>query len=271
MVRFQLYFLLNKLKYHLSNSSFVLIYSESKDPQVCLSKHRFRQTSFMSRCMRELKDRNKTWVLLIDVDEYISSDALDWGGNDPYDGMQLPSNAFPSFDKHETIHDILKSMREVEPCFTFTRQLYGAKEDYNHSIWIDMAPSGFDDTDFVTLKYRWRALKNKVFTNRWQKTIVDVSRIETEDLVKRPGMTVHLTVLPRYPGANHGAHCKKDPRKFRTTLLRAVSLEQCKIITLEFVPPLRCMFFSSRTITLIATNPIHTVRMLGLTKKKITW
>ena len=228
-----IYSLFDQIEIQTIKFDFFLIYSQSKDPQICLSKHRVRQTTFMSRCMRELKDRNKTWVLLIDVDEYISSDALDWGSNDPYDGMQLPSNAFPDFDRHKTIHDILKSKREVEPCFTFTRQLYGAKEDYNHSIWIDMAPTGFDDTDFVTLKYRWRALKNKVFTNRWQKTIVDVSRIETEDLVRRPGMTVHLTVLPRYPGANHGTHCKKDPRTFRTTLLRAVSPGQFNTITLS--------------------------------------
>jgi hypothetical protein len=77
-----------------------------------------------------------------------------------------------------------------------------------------MAPYGFYDADFVTLKYRWRALKNKVFVNRWQKTIIDVSRIPMNDLVRSFGMTVHLP-LPK--------HCESDPRKFRTTLLRAVS------------------------------------------------
>lgn len=167
----------------------------------------------MARCMAELKNRNKTWTLLIDVDEYISSDALDWGPN-AYNGAQPPPNDFPDFDKHPTIHDILKHKGETKPCFPFTRQLYGAKEDYNHTYWKDMAPYGFDDADFVTLKYRWRALKNKVFVNRWQKTIIDVSRIPMKDLVRSFGMTVHLP-LPK--------HCDADPRKFRTTLLRAVS------------------------------------------------
>ena len=163
--------------------------------------------------MAELKNKNKTWVLLIDVDEYISSDALNWGEN-AYNGLDPPLNSFPDFDKHETIHDILKHKGEIEPCFSFTRQLYGAKEDYNSSIWRDMAPHGFDDTDFVTLKYRWRADKKKVYVNRWQKTIIDVSRIPLKDLVRDSYMTVHLP-LP--------THCKKDPHKFRTTLLRAVS------------------------------------------------
>lgn len=168
----------------------------------------------MARCMAEFKNRNKSWVLLIDVDEYISSDALDWGIN-AYNGAEPPPNSLPDFDKHETIHDILKSQVEVEPCFPFTRQLYSAKEDYNHSIWRDMAPVGFDDTDFVTLKYRWRASKNKVFVNKWQKTIIDVSRIPLDQLIRQPYyMTVHLP-LPN--------HCERDPRKFRTTLLRAVS------------------------------------------------
>lgn len=188
-------------------------FSTSHDKEICLKKHRFRQTTFIARCMAELKNKNKTWVLLIDVDEYISSDALNWGEN-AYNGLDPPLNSFPDFDKHETIHDILKHKGEVEPCFSFTRQLYGAKEDYNSSIWRDMAPHGFDDTDFVTLKYRWRADKKKVYVNRWQKTIIDVSRIPLKDLVRDSYMTVHLP-LP--------THCKKDPHKFRTTLLRAVS------------------------------------------------
>lgn len=189
--------------------------STSNEVEICLKKHRRRQTTFMARCMAELKARNKTWTLLIDVDEYISSDALDWGEN-AYNGMEPPPSAFPDFDKQKTIHEILKHKGETEPCFPFTRQLYSAKEDYNHTIWKDMAPNGFDDTNFVTLKYRWRALKNKVFVNRWQKTIVDVSRIPMESLVRQISMTVHLP-LP--------SHCKADPRKFRTTLLRAVSIK----------------------------------------------
>jgi hypothetical protein len=141
----------------------------------------------MSRCMSEFKQRNKTWVLLIDVDEYISSDYLDWeeGSWTSY----LTNNS--TVDKHKTIRDILKSHEPLDPCHTFTRQLYGAKEDFNGSIWKDVAPFGFDDTDFVTLRYRWRAQKNKVFVNRWQKTIIDVSRIPLQDL-KRQVHTVHL-------------------------------------------------------------------------------
>lgn len=75
---YTIYSLFDQIEIQSIKFNFFLIYSQSKDPQICLSKHRVRQTTFMSRCMRELKDRNKTWVLLIDVDEYISSDALDW-------------------------------------------------------------------------------------------------------------------------------------------------------------------------------------------------
>ena len=34
--------------------------------------HRTRQNNFIVKCMAEFKRRNKTWVLLIDVDEYIT-------------------------------------------------------------------------------------------------------------------------------------------------------------------------------------------------------
>lgn len=215
----------------------------------------------MARCMAELKMRNKTWTLLIDVDEYISSDALYWG-EDAYNGMEPPPNSFPDFDKHETIHEILKHKGETEPCFPFTRQLYSAKEDYNHTIWRDQAPYGFDDTDFVTLKYRWRARKNKVFVNRWQKTIVDVSRIPMKDLVRNSGMTVHLP-LP--------THCKQDPRKFRTTLLRAVSTDMLSSANIVFdvcVLTYRLLFLY-RITTWTAFNHIRIEKMQDLTRKRI--
>ena len=38
----------------------------------CLWRHRNRQRYFIKKCMAEYKARNRTWVLLIDVDEYIT-------------------------------------------------------------------------------------------------------------------------------------------------------------------------------------------------------
>jgi len=42
-----------------------------------LEGHRMRQTHFMTKCMADFKGRKKEWVLLIDVDEYITFNRID--------------------------------------------------------------------------------------------------------------------------------------------------------------------------------------------------
>lgn len=44
----------------------------TNDPDKCTKRHRRRQGHFMHHCMADFKARNKTWVLLTDVDEYIT-------------------------------------------------------------------------------------------------------------------------------------------------------------------------------------------------------
>ncbi|KAL3800629.1 hypothetical protein HJC23_006091 [Cyclotella cryptica] len=171
---------------------------KSKDSSVCKQRHRWRQKTFILRCMANLKQRNKTWVLLTDIDEYITSDSLDWGGDSNRAVHDPTNNSNPGVTSHKTIRDIIISQGTVDPCLPIARVLYGAKEDYN-SNWTDMAPTGFDDFDFLTLRFRWRAMKNKVFVNRWQKTIIDVSRIPIEDLHEAAGQSTSIHFpLPKH-------------------------------------------------------------------------
>jgi len=147
--------------------------------------------------MAELKQRKKTWVLLIDVDEYIRSDSLDWGEDSNGGAYNPTNNSAPGVRMHKTIRDIIISQGTVDPCLPISRLLFGAKEAYN-SNWKDMAPTGFDDFDFVTLRFRSRAMKKKVYVNRWQKTVIDVSRIPLEDLQQQTeDSSIHLP-LPKH-------------------------------------------------------------------------
>jgi hypothetical protein len=181
------------------------------EPAECGNRYRERQLNFLKKCMAHFKTENKTWVLLTDVDEYISSDALDWGEDGNANVQNVKNNTFSS-NKHKTIEDILKSQEiEVSPCLPFTRHLYSSKEETKDYEF--MAPLGFHDEDFVTLRYRWRAKKDKIFVNRWQKTIIDVSRISEQDIAGG-GVSIHA---PLYNW------CPAETKVYRPTLLRAVS------------------------------------------------
>ncbi len=71
----------------------------------------------------------------------------------------------------------------VGPCLGMPRLLYGSFEedagaDPNRR---GAAPEGFEDGDFVTLRYRWHSLPdNRV--NKYQKNIIDMSRIPSNML-----------------------------------------------------------------------------------------
>jgi len=49
----------------------------SDKEQDCLMQHRKRQQYFVRACMKDFKDRDKGWVLLTDVDEYITFNKVD--------------------------------------------------------------------------------------------------------------------------------------------------------------------------------------------------
>mmetsp|Transcript_9579 Transcript_9579/g.17227 ORF Transcript_9579/g.17227 Transcript_9579/m.17227 type:complete len:432 (-) Transcript_9579:435-1730(-) len=99
----------------------------------------------------------------------------------------------------------------IGPCLCMPRLLYGSREeDRDHPDWKSVAPEGFDEVDFVTLRYRWHSLPdNRV--NKYQKTIIDVSRISERDLRGEAG-SIHSPV--RY-------WCRdKQPPRYATSFFR---------------------------------------------------
>ena len=60
----------------------------------CLWRHRKRQRYFVKRCMSDFKARNMTWVLLVDVDEYIAFNGVE--GDDPKAPLDVAPEGVPT-------------------------------------------------------------------------------------------------------------------------------------------------------------------------------
>ncbi len=60
-------------------------------------------------------------------------------------------------------------------CLAMPRVLFGVREDEGDAN--DALPEGFTDSDFVTLRYHWHVKREDLETNKFQKTIIDVSRL----------------------------------------------------------------------------------------------
>ena len=136
-----------------------------KGADALIGRHRSRQTTFFRRCMLSLKAEHRTWVALVDADEFVAFDHLN---------TRAPSVGEAT---------VLRSLGDATPCVTMPRSLYGAVESTPEEIRRH-APSGYDAMGFQTLRFRKHASdKRKVKSgtrptpiNGWGKNVVDVSR-----------------------------------------------------------------------------------------------
>jgi len=58
--------------------------------------HRLRQNHFINKCMLDFKRRNKQWVLLIDVDEYITFNRIDDNNQEPDFPVEKAPDGIPT-------------------------------------------------------------------------------------------------------------------------------------------------------------------------------
>lgn len=185
--------------------------------QVKRDRHRMRQKNFYRQCLKHLKDVNRTWVTLIDTDEFLmynykSSGKLDENGKDPvfeaWEKQQLqrhaerdrypnhkqriqPSKPPPSPAQAGGLIQFLHQEQAAGnpffqgPCISSPRLQFGAKESTNaerlHKVPIKNDGSDSPVVDPVrmdTLRFRKHAERQDFVKNGLSKSILDVSRID---------------------------------------------------------------------------------------------
>jgi Glycosyl transferase family 2 len=156
-----------------------LIYSKEQKPQ----HHRQRQNMFVRNCLCHMKKNKRTWVLLIDSDEYLLFNGK-VGTKDNY--AKIP---YPSLQEEGAILKFLKTYRNDpqakmnKPCISIPRMLFGAVGSSDKEIQR-MVPPGFDPHKFDTLQYRKHIRRPVTYhhpLNGWGKSIIDVSRVPWSD------------------------------------------------------------------------------------------
>jgi hypothetical protein len=154
---------------------------------------------------------------------FIANDQLLWP---PHVNSQQAIKAredLPAMDSGVTIRDVLERYNKTlqfGSCLQMPRLLYGSKESAdvvsNANDFASMAP-GFRVEDFVTLKYRWHGQKENFDTNKYQKTLIDVSRVPLDELKDKQAHNIHQPLA---------IFCRSDIPRYSTSLLRVVSSSQ---------------------------------------------
>ena len=164
-----------------------------------MARFQYRQNCFYTACLRQLQKENRTWTMLIDVDEFLTFNY--YGKNESPIVRHLTRNNGGSQDASsikdashrgrfaisETAAEHIASGADhlfdpsEKPCLIFSRPLFTSTESPGN-ITQRMMPPGFNATFFHTLKYHQRTpLQNRFFG----KAIVDVSRYDGRE-VKNP-------------------------------------------------------------------------------------
>lgn len=138
-----------------------------------------RQKSCYGRCMKLLNESNRSWTMMIDVDEYLTFNAvadddenhINMGINasDPDSSralfgemtnlmkarLRVPKGGFAN-NSSGTITDFIQEERNnmpwIKPCVVFPRLQFSDREEVARIANRGM-PIGFQASDFATLKY----------------------------------------------------------------------------------------------------------------------
>jgi len=160
---------------------------------------RQRQEEFYTRCMARLHHEKKTWVALVDTDEYIlpNSNAHEPNRLFGYDSQATDRTVIDLLQEaqehsHSHNEDVHKKLQET-PCFPMARLSFGVQESEPAEFQKNV-PYGFDASYFQTLRWRWHGGRTNKKLNKISKSIIDVSRVDPSLFVPTEQVMVHIPV-----------------------------------------------------------------------------
>ncbi|KAL3923819.1 MAG: hypothetical protein SGILL_001423 [Bacillariaceae sp.] len=169
---------------------------EDDDHEGLTDLFRQRQVEFYTRCMARLKYEGHTWTTFIDTDEYMVINENAQGQH------KIPVSHSGSNGQSMTIlegihraqHDNKFLAQEFfqSPCVAMARLAFGVKESTPEQISSGVPFFGFDGHDFQTMQWRWHAGRGMKKVNKISKSILDVSRVDSELFVPTEQVMVHL-------------------------------------------------------------------------------
>ncbi|KAL3933027.1 MAG: hypothetical protein SGBAC_010574 [Bacillariaceae sp.] len=159
--------------------------------------HRARQRLFYYKCLQNLRERGKSWVLLTDSDEFVrlNYDVIE-ESNLTALPIQEPGSVSSFLNQQATVRTIDAKenspihMLQSSPCVQVPRLRFaGGVENFD---LIQSHNNEFNASDFLTMRWTSHAPPTDYKSNKISKTIVDISRIPSQDLL--PVDSIHVPV-----------------------------------------------------------------------------
>ncbi|KAG7345954.1 hypothetical protein IV203_005021 [Nitzschia inconspicua] len=166
--------------------------------QIKRDRHRIRQKNFYRKCLETFKRMDRTWVTLIDTDEFLMYNHRaeryeEWEQQQQqvhtarqYKGRRIalsqppPSPADPGgMIRYLHREQVAGHPYFQPPCISCPRLQFGAKESTHDETYYKVPPPILQTADRLdTLRYRKHAERQDFVKNGLSKSILDVSRID---------------------------------------------------------------------------------------------
>jgi len=166
-----------------------------------IQTHRFRQVTFLSVCLRHIRDMNRTWTMHIDTDEYIVVNPRLRHQRVRYPTLQIPQrprDASSLMNVLRKIHEHKRVRKNSNyPCISMPRLLFGSVEkDYGHrktiaEIWNRtvgdvLLLNSSAHPPLETLRWKYHTNYTDTDRNAQPKVLIDVSAVPGNDEMFTP-------------------------------------------------------------------------------------
>lgn len=158
-----------------------------------ISNHRFRQITFVSRCLKHIKDKGRSWTMHIDTDEFVTVN--------PFLRNTTQRNvAMLRIGPVEEPYSLLKVLQQVynhkvlreksnHPCISMPRLLFGSVE-FPHNSTVQVPPT-FDVKAMETQRWQYHTDFEDDERNAQPKVIIDVSHVHPKDDMFSKPFSIH--------------------------------------------------------------------------------
>lgn len=110
--------------------------------------HRYRQEYLATKCVNHLRESGRSWVTVLDSDEYIQI-----GSTENFNNTAVPD----MYEQGGVMKWINSVYSEDTSCFKMPWYRYGATNEMAAEVLSQSIPSGFDPYAFTTLRWRFHS------------------------------------------------------------------------------------------------------------------
>jgi hypothetical protein len=156
-----------------------------------ITNHRFRQITFLEKCLKHMRNHKKAWTMHIDTDEFVVINPL--LRNTTQQNVNMIN--VPPIQERGSILNVVnqyfedKTLKEKfnYPCISMPRLLFGSVETEESTTYPEGVTEYFNASMLETIRWQYHTDYDDKERNAQPKVIIDVSVVKrTNDMFNKP-------------------------------------------------------------------------------------